>query len=144
MKTKAEVLYAQERNIQNIFEAVMVSFFKKTVPDVSMSDKAMLNIMENAMGTKSFETFKTNYEGKPLGKFLIDITEQLQDINLFKFEAMEEHIAIAESENPYMMEKKLYDGIDSEFEQIILTDNIKNELADIIKNDITTTDERLS
>ena len=143
MKTKAEVLYAQERNIQNIFEAVMVSFFKKTVPDVSMSDKAMLNIMENAMGTKSFETFKSNYEGKPLGKFLIDITEQLQDINLFKFEAMEEHIAIAESENPYMMEKKLYDGIDSEFEQIILTDNIKNELADIIKNDITTTEENI-
>lgn len=143
MKTKAEVLYAQERNIQNIFEAVMVSFFKKTVPDVSMSDKAMLNIMENAVGTKSFETFKTNYEGKPLGKFLVDITEQLQDINLFKFEAMEEHIAIAESENPYMMEKKLYDGIDSEFEQIILTDNIKNELADIIKNDITTTEENI-
>jgi len=143
MKTKAEVLYAQERNIQNIFEAVMVSFFKKTVPDVSMSDKAMLNIMENAMGTKSFETFKSNYEGKPLGKFLIDITEQLQDINLFKFEAMEEHIAITESENPYMMEKKLYDGIDSEFEQIILTDNIKNELADIIKNDITTTEENI-
>ena len=143
MKTKAEVLYAQERNIQNIFEAVMVSFFKKTVPDVSMSDKAMLNIMENAIGTKSFETFKTNYEGKPLGKFLVDITEQLQDINLFKFEAMEEHIAIAESENPYMMEKKLYDGIDSEFEQIILTDNIKNELADIIKNDITTTEENI-
>lgn len=143
MKTKAEVLYAQERNIQNIFEAVMVSFFKKTVPDVSMSDKAMLNIMENAVGTKSFETFKTNYEDKPLGKFLVDITEQLQDINLFKFEAMEEHIAIAESENPYMMEKKLYDGIDSEFEQIILTDNIKNELADIIKNDITTTEENI-
>ena len=143
MKTKAEVLYAQERNIQNIFEAVMVSFFKKTVPDVSMSDKAMLNIMENAVGTKSFETFKSNYEGKPLGKFLVDITEQLQDINLFKFEAMEEHIAIAESENPYMMEKKLYDGIDSEFEQIILTDNIKNELADIIKNDITTTEENI-
>ena len=143
MKTKAEVLYAQERNIQNIFEAVMVSFFKKTVPDVNMSDKAMLNIMENAVGTKSFETFKSNYEGKPLGKFLVDITEQLQDINLFKFEAMEEHIAIAESENPYMMEKKLYDGIDSEFEQIILTDNIKNELADIIKNDITTTEENI-
>ena len=143
MKTKAEVLYAQERNIQNIFEAVMVSFFKKTVPDVSMSDKAMLNIMENAVGTKSFETFKSSYEGKPLGKFLVDITEQLQDINLFKFEAMEEHIAIAESENPYMMEKKLYDGIDSEFEQIILTDNIKNELADIIKNDITTTEENI-
>lgn len=56
---------------------------------------------------------------------------------------MEEHIAIAESENPYMMEKKLYDGIDSEFEQIILTDNIKNELADIIKNDITTTEENI-
>ena len=56
---------------------------------------------------------------------------------------MEEHIAIAESENPYMMEKKLYDGIDSEFEQTILTDNIKNELADIIKNDITTTEENI-
>ena len=143
MKTKAEVLYAQERNIQNIFEAVMVSFFKKTVPDVNMSDKSMLSIMENAIGTKSFETFKSNYEGKPLGKFLVDVTEQLQDINLFKFEAMEEHIAIAESENPYMMEKKLYDGIDSEFEQIILTDNIKNELADIIENDITTTEENI-
>ena len=141
MKTKAEVLYAQERNIQNIFEAVTVSFFKRVIPDVEMNDKAILSIMENAIGTTNFEEFKTKYEGKPLGKFLVEITENLQDVNLFRFEAMAEDIAIAESENPYMLEKTLHDGIDSEFESLVLTDNIKNELAGIIKDDIIKTEE---
>lgn len=141
MKTKAEVLYAQERNIQNIFEAVTVSFFKRVIPDVKMNDKAILSIMENAIGTTNFEEFKTKYEGKPLGKFLVEITENLQDVNLFRFEVMAEDIAIAESENPYMLEKTLHDGIDSEFEALVLTDNIKNELAGIIKDDIIKTEE---
>ena len=141
MKTKSEILYAQERNIQNIFEAVTIKFFKKIVPDVEMGDSQMLSIMENAFGTKDFEEFKEKFENQPLGKFIVDITEQLQDVNLFRFEAMEEHIAIEESENPYMIQKELYDGLDSEFEELVLTDNIKNKVADIIKCDIETSEE---
>lgn len=141
MKTKEEILEKVERNIDGVYKAVMVSFFKNVTPtSPELDNNTVVGILENVFGSTSFRDFEKEYGKTELGGFICNLTEQIHDVNCFRFEAAQEDIAIAESTNPFLLMKELNDSNDKEFKQLVLTDNIKQKLAQIISDDIEKTE----
>lgn len=141
MKTKEEILEKVERNIDGVYNAVMVSFFKNVTPtSPEVDNNTIVGILENVFGSASFKDFEKEYGKSELGGFICNLTEQIHDVNCFRFEAAQEDIAIAESTNPFLLMSELKDSNDSEFKKLVLTDNIKQKLAEIISNDIEKTE----
>lgn len=141
MKTKEEILEKVESNIDGVYNAVMVSFFKNVTPtSPEIDNNTVVGILENVFGSSSFEDFEKEYGKSELGGFICSLTEQIHDVNCFRFEAAQEDIAIAESTNPFLLMSELKDSNDKEFKQLVLTDNIKQKLAQIISDDIEKTE----
>ncbi len=141
MKTKEEILEKVERNIDGVYKAVMISFFKNVTPtSPELDNNTVVGILENVFGSTSFRDFEKEYGKTELGGFICNLTEQIHDVNCFRFEAAQEDIAIAESTNPFLLMKELNDSNDKEFKQLVLTDNIKQKLAQIISDDIEKTE----
>lgn len=139
---KFEVLWEVERNIDMIFESVIGKFVKNIIPDADKNFVGDLNAsstVKTLLEVENFEEFVNKYGNKnnSYAEFIIQLTENIHDLNMFKYESMDEAECVLEAnKNPDLVHQDLVPALDDELMQFELTKNMKDEIAGVIKDDL--------
>ena len=110
---KFEVLWEVERNIDMIFESVIGKFVKNIIPDADKQFVGDLNAsstVKTLLEVENFEEFVNKYGNKnnSYAEFIIQLTENIHDLNMFKYESMDEAECVLEAnKNPDLVHQDL-------------------------------------
>lgn len=144
---KAEVMWDVERNENNIYEMVIAKLVKNIIPKKDASILGDVNVSETfkmLTEAETYEEFCEKYsEGantNPYATFIISLVENINDINIFRFESLDEDRCLMEAHgSPHLVHHEVIPALDDELVSFELTKNLENKIADTIKDDLERT-----
>lgn len=143
-RNKAQVMWDVERNENTIFEMVVAKIIKNVIPKKDASVLGDVNVSETfktLTEVNSYEEFCEKYsEGantNPYATFIIALVENINDINIFRFESLEEGDCLLEANgSPHLVHHEVIPALDDELVSFELTKNLENQIANVIKDDL--------
>ena len=99
---KFDVLWEVERNIDMIFESVIGKFVKNIIPAADKNFVGDLNAsstVKTLLEVENFEEFVNKYGNKnnSYAEFIIQLTENIHDLNMIKYESMGDEECVLEA-----------------------------------------------
>ena len=145
---KNEVMWDVERNENTIFEMVVSKIVGSIIPKEDkgvIGDVSLAETFKALAEVDSYDEFISKYQESANGyaTFIIALVENINDINIFKFESLEDGECVLEANNtPHLIHHEVIPSLDDELVAFELTKNLQSKIADVIKDDLQKTAEK--
>ena len=139
---KFNVMWDVERNTDTIFEMVISKIIKNIIPAEDkeyIGDNNIAETFKTLTEVETYEDFCEKFEGKnnAYATFIIALVENINDINIFKFDSLSEDQCVLEANNdPHLIHHEVIPSLDDELTSFELTKNLKHQIAGVIKDDL--------